>query len=297
MKFVNPQYLVETDWLAEHLADPDLRIIDCTQYLPGYGDNVEITTISGRENYGRGHIPGAAYVDLLGELSDRSRTGIYAPMPPAEQFAAVMSRIGVGDGTRVVLYDDFLGMYAARVWWMLRAFGFDNAAVLNGGWKKWTSEGRPVSTEPATYPPATFVPRPQPELIASKEDVLAAIPDEDVTIVNALLEPEYTGDPAFPHHYGRPGHIPRSVNVPFATVVDMAGDTRFAPADDLRQRFADAGALDSERVITYCGGGIAASQTALLLTLLGQENVALYDGSMTEWGADPTLPLVTGASP
>jgi thiosulfate/3-mercaptopyruvate sulfurtransferase len=297
MTFVNSQYLVETDWLAEHLADPDLRIIDCTQYLPGYGDTVEITTISGRENYERGHIPGAAYVDLLGELSDRTRTGIYAPMPPAEQFAAVMSRIGVGDGTRVVLYDDFLGMYAARVWWMLRAFGFDNAAVLNGGWRKWTSEGRPVSTEPATYSPATFVPRPRPELIASKEDVLAAIPDEDVTIINALLEPEYTGDPAFPHHYGRPGHIPSSVNVPFATVVDMAGDTRFAPADELRQRFADAGALDRERVITYCGGGIAASQTALLLTLLGQEHVALYDGSMTEWGADPTLPLVTGAAP
>ena len=141
------------------------------------------------------------------------------------------------------------------------------------------------------------MPRPRPELIASKEDVLAAIPDEDVTIINALLEPEYTGDPAFPHHYGRPGHIPSSVNVPFASVVDMAGDTRFVPADELRQRFADAGALDSERVITYCGGGIAASQTAYLLTLLGQENVALYDGSMTEWGADPTLPLVTGAAP
>jgi thiosulfate/3-mercaptopyruvate sulfurtransferase len=297
MTFVNPQYLVETDWLAEHLADAELRIIDCTQYLPGYGDTVAITTISGRENYERGHIPGAAYVDLLGELSDRTRTGTYAPMPPAEQFAAVMSRIGVGEGTRVVLYDDFLGMYAARVWWMLRAFGFDEAAVLNGGWRKWTSEGRPVSTEPATYPPATFVPRLRPELIADKENVLAAIPDEDVTIINALLEPEYTGDPAFPHHYGRPGHIPSSVNVPFATVVDMAGDTRFAPADELRQRFADAGGLDSERVITYCGGAIAASQTALLLTLLGQEHVALYDGSMTEWGADPTLPLVTGAAP
>ena len=97
--------------------------------------------MGGRENYAQGHIPGAAYVDLLGELSDRDRQGIYAPMPPAEQFAAVMSRIGVGEGTRVVLYDDFLGMYAARVWWMLRAFGFDDAAVLNGGWQKWTARG------------------------------------------------------------------------------------------------------------------------------------------------------------
>jgi thiosulfate/3-mercaptopyruvate sulfurtransferase len=297
MTFVNRQYLVETDWLAAHLDDPELRIVDCTQYLPGYTDDVAITTVSGRDNYAQGHIPGAAYVDLLGELSDRTRQGVYAPMPPAEQFAAVMGRIGVGEGTRAVLYDDFLGMYAARVWWMLRAFGFDNAAVLNGGWQKWKREGQPVSTESATYPPATFTPRPRPERIADKDEVLAAIPDEDVTIVNALLEPEYTGDPAFPQHYGRPGHIPRSVNVPFAAVVDVSGDTSFVSEDDLRRRFADAGALTSERVITYCGGGIAASQTAYLLTLLGQENVALYDGSMTEWGADPNLPLVTGAAP
>ena len=302
MTFANTRYLVETDWLAVHLDDPELRIIDCTQYLLDYGEKVEITTVSGREHYAQRHIPGAAYVDLLADLTDRTRPGIYAPMPPAAQFAEVMSRIGVGEGARVVLYDDFLGMYAARIWWMLRAFGFDNAAVLNGGWRKWEGEGRPVSTEPAAYPPANFVLRPRPELIADKEDVLAAIGDRSVSIVNALLEPEYTGDPAFPHHYGRPGHIrpghiPSSVNVPFAAVVEMNGDTRFVPADELRGRFAAAGALDSERVLTYCGGGIAASQTAFLLTLLGQGNVAVYDGSLTEWAADPALPLVTGAAP
>jgi thiosulfate/3-mercaptopyruvate sulfurtransferase len=302
MTFVNPQYLIETDWLAAHLADPELRILDCTQYLPGYTENVAVTTVSGRANHEEGHIPGAAYVDLLADLTDRDRQGIYAPMPRPEQFAAVMERIGVGEGTRVVLYDDFLGMYAARVWWMLRVFGFDRAAVLNGGWAKWTSEGRPVSTEPAAYPPTTFVPRPRPELIASKEDVLAAIGNLGVCIINALLEPEYTGDPGFPHHYGppgqtRPGHIPRSVNVPFISVVDLSANTAFIPADGLHQRFADAGALGSERVITYCGGGIAASQTAYLLTLLGHANVALYDGSLTEWAADPSLPLVTGATP
>jgi thiosulfate/3-mercaptopyruvate sulfurtransferase len=152
MSFVNRQYLVETDWLASHLNDPDLRIADCTQYLPNYGDKVEITTVSGRENYTKGHIPGAVYVDLLGELTDHTKQGAYAPMPSADQFAAVMSRIGIGDGTRAVLYDDFLGMWAARIWWMLRAFGFDDAAVLNGGLPKWKAEGRPLSSEPANVP-------------------------------------------------------------------------------------------------------------------------------------------------
>jgi thiosulfate/3-mercaptopyruvate sulfurtransferase len=297
MSFVNRQYLVETDWLADHLQDPVLRVVDCTQYLPSYGEKVEIKTVSGRENYTKGHIPGAVYVDLLGELTDRTKQGAYAPMPPADQFAAVMSRIGIGDGTRAVLYDDFLGMWAARIWWMLRAFGFDDAAVLNGGLQKWRSEGRPLSTEPATYPPAAFIPRPRPELMASKGDVLAAIEDKNVCIVNALLEPEYTGDPAFPQHYGRSGHIPRSVNVPFTAVVDMNANNQFVSADDLRKRFADAGALTSDRVITYCGGAIAASQAAFLLTLLGKDTVAVYNGSMMEWGADPNLPLVTGATP
>jgi thiosulfate/3-mercaptopyruvate sulfurtransferase len=297
MTFVNRQYLVETDWLESHLDDPGLRILDCTQYLPGYFDDVEIATISGREHYDQGHIPGAAYVDLLADLADRDRQGVYAPMPPAEQFADVMGGLGVGANTLVVLYDDFLGMFATRIWWMLRAFGFDNAAVLNGGWQKWTNEDRPVSTEPASYPAATFVARPRPELIASKEEVLAAIQDGSVCTVNALTEQEYSGDPAFPHHYGRPGHIPGSVNVPFVSIVDMQSSTEYVPASEIRKRFEDAGALDRERVITYCGGGIAASQAAHLLTLLGVENVALYNGSLTEWAADPSLPLVTGAAP
>ena len=296
MTFAQPQYLVETDWLAGHLDDPDLRIIDCTSYLPDYFESVEVTKQSGRENHEQGHIPGAVYVDLIHDLSAPDRPDIMYPMPPAEQFAAVMSQLGVGEGTRVILYDGFLNMWSTRVWWMLRSFGFDQAAVLNGGWQKWTAEGRPVSTEPGSYPPAKFVARPRPELIATKAEVLAAIDDEEARLINALSAAEHTGDPDFPHHYTRPGHIPGSANVPFTGVIDLEGTSAYLDPEQLRAQYEAAGGLDDAKIITYCGGGIAASQAAFLLTLLGADNVALYDGSLTEWGADPSLPMDTGTS-
>lgn len=296
MTFVNPHYLVDTDWLAEHLGDPGLRIIDCTMYYPDDPEVADTTTVSGRANYALGHIPGAVYVDLLEDLSDPEQPEQYAPLPQAGQFAAVMSRLGVGDATRVVLYDDFLGIFATRVWWMLRVFGFDDAAVLNCGWLKWKSEGRVVSTEAARYPPATFVARPRPELVASKHDVLAAMGNARVCLLNALPEHEFTGDPAYPAYYGRHGHIPGSVNVPFDQMLDLRSGNRYIAPEAIREAFASTGALDSERVIAYCGGGVAASQAAYLLALLGAENVALYDGSLIEWAADPDLPLVVTAT-
>jgi thiosulfate/3-mercaptopyruvate sulfurtransferase len=291
----NPDLLVDTAWLAAHLGEPGLRVYDCTTHLiPDPVSTFRAQTA--RPDWERGHVPGAGYLDLTTDLSDSS-SGLRFTFPPPAQFARAMSAAGVGPGTRVVLYAGGSSMWATRVWWMLRAFGFEDAAVLNGGWAKWKSEGQVVSTEPSHYPPATFIPRPRPELIAGKEDVLAAIEDERVCLINALSEPEYTGDPDFPHHYGRPGHIPGSVNVPFVSVVDMAANNQLIAPQALRKQFENAGALDCERVITYCGGGIASSQTAFLLTLLGAENVAVYDGSLTEWSADPTLPLVTGSTP
>jgi thiosulfate/3-mercaptopyruvate sulfurtransferase len=203
-----------------------------------------------------------------------------------------MSRHGVGEGTRVVLYDDMLNIWAARVWWMLRAFGFDDAAVLNGGWRQWTREGRPVSTAPPRYPPARFVARPRPELIATKDEVLAGIGSEATCLVNALDPEEYAG--RGPVRYGRPGHIPSSVNLSFLSVVDPETHT-YLPSEQLREQCTRVGALRKDRVITYCGGAIAASSAALVLTLLGVGDVAVYDGSLTEWAADPTLPLTTGA--
>lgn len=272
--------LVETDWLAAHLEDPDLRILDCSVVFrpPDAGGDGPAT---GREAWESGHIPGSVHADLAGELSDRS-SDLRFMMPPAEEFAAAMGRYGVGDDTRVVLYDRAGHMWATRVWWMLRAIGFDNAAVLNGGWTKWTAEGRPTSTEPSAYPEATLTARPRPQLFVGRDEVLSSIEDEATCILNALGAEQHDD-----------GHIPSSVNIPAASLVDP--DTNaYLPLEVLRERFDGVGATDGERVITYCGGGIAASSDAFVLHLLGAENVAIYDASMSEWGADPALPIERG---
>jgi thiosulfate/3-mercaptopyruvate sulfurtransferase len=290
MTFAHPEYLVETAWLADHLDDPGLRVLECTvdlhpaPELPG-GFRVE----SGRTRWAAGHIPGAGFVDLHEELSDRT-SPLRFMMPPAAQFAEALSRHGVGDGVRVVLYDRFVNMWAARLWWMLRAFGFDQAAVLNGGWKKWTGEGRAGTTDPGERPARHFVARPRPELIADKAAVLAGIGDGATCVLNALTEEQHRGGGV---NYGRPGRIRQSVNVPARDLVDPETHA-YLPADALRRKFETVGALTASRVITYCGGGIAASSDAFALALLGRENVAVYDASLSEWARDPALPMEQG---
>ena len=295
MTFADQRYLVETDWLDAHLGDGDLRILDCTVFRRDT-DQVDEqgrlirTTESGRAAWAKGHIPCAVFADLIEELSDTTSPLLFT-MPPAEQFAEAMSRYGVGQGTQVVCYDAAGSQWAAGVWWMLRAFGFDHAAVLNGGWQKWTLEGRPVSTDPPSYPPGRFEPKPRPELIATKDEVLAAIQRGDTCLINALMPDLHRGEGPSP--YGRPGHIPSSVNVPAGRIVDPATGA-YLPLDQLRAAFESVGATGAERVIAYCGGGIAASSDALVLTLLGVDNVAVYDGSLSEWAADESLPMEVG---
>jgi len=191
----------------------------------------------------------------------------------------------------VVLYDRAVNMWAARVWWMLRAVGFDRAAVLNGGWKKWTLEGRLTSTAPCVYPPARFVARPRPDLFVGKDAVLAGLGARATCVLNALSEEQHRGTGGVA--YGRPGRIAGSGNVPARALVDPATHAYLEP-DVLRRRFADAGALEAGRVITYCGGGIAASSDAFILALLGHDRVSVYDASLSEWARDPSLPMETG---
>ena len=210
-----PDWLVQTDWLEAHLDDPGLRIFDCTMKLvpdPKATYQVE----DARADWEKAHVPGAGYLDLQGELSDPT-TKLRFMLPAADRFAEAMSRHGVGPGSRVVLYSAGAIFWATRIFWMLRAFGFDDAAVLDGGWKKWQLEGRLVSTNPPQHPPARFVARPRPELFVDKERGLAAIADERTCILNSLGRDQHTGES--PVHYGRPGRIPSSVVVPAMELV------------------------------------------------------------------------------
>lgn len=277
------QHLVETDWLAEHLADPHLRILDCSIVYQAGRYEMDYN------GWAQGHIPRSALADLVNDLSDATSPFLFM-MPPPVQFVEAMSRYGVGEGTQVVLYDRSINIWAARVWWILRAMGFDDAAVLNGGWRKWTLEERPISTDPPAYPPANFVASPRPQLMVDKNEVLAVIGDGRTCLLNALPAEEHIGAVT---RYQRPGRIPASINVPAASIVDPLTHA-YLPMEQLRARFAGAGVLSRERVITYCGGGITASSDAFILTLLGVENVAVYDGSLSEWTADDALPMEVG---
>jgi thiosulfate/3-mercaptopyruvate sulfurtransferase len=281
--------LVSTDWLADNLRDPDLRIFDATVHLrpatPG-----PYAVESGRADYGAAHIPGAAFADLTGELSDAS-SGLNFTMPSAEAFAAAMGRLGVRRGVRVVAYATTTPMWATRLWWMLRACGFDDAAVLDGGFAKWTAEGRPTEAGERRYPPAELSLTARPGAWADKAEVLAAIGDGAVCTINALSPSVHAGEGST--NYGRRGHIAGSRNVPYAAL--LRADGTYQDDMALRALFEGVGATGRSRVICYCGGGISATMDALALTRIGHTDVAVYDGSMAEWVRDPSLPMETGA--
>ena len=291
--FAHPEFLIETEELAARLGEPDLVIFDSTTHLIP-DPKITYTVKPGCEDFEKGHIPGAQFVDLQADLSDN--TGRYGKlrfmMPDAAAFAAAMGRFGVGEKSRVVCYSTTAPQWAARVWWMLRNYGFDNAAVLNGGFQKWAREGRPVETGPAAARPAAdFVVREDRKLMVGKETVKGAVGNALTCTINALSREQHTGSGG--NVYGRVGRIAQSVNVPAATLLDPATGA-FLPAAQLREKFAAVGAFDKPRVITYCGGGIAASADALALVMLGHPDVRLYDASMSEWSNDPSLPMETG---
>lgn len=291
--YKHSKYLVETDWLESHLDDSNLLIFDCTVSAhpnPDKSARFPFVFTNGITNFGEGHIPGAGFLDLLGNLSDRTSELPFL-MPPEHQLASAFANAGISDDSRVVLYGTTDPIWPARVWWMLRSLGFDNATILNGGWQKWRAEERPTSSKGCTYSPGLFTARARPGCFASKENVLAAIGKKDVCTINALPSMIYSGEggPVF----GRKGRIAGSVNVPFSSLHDPDTGAYF-PADQLQEKFQTVGVDDAVEIIVYCGSGIAASDDAFALALLGYDNVTVYDKSMAEWGYDASLPMEDG---
>ncbi len=278
--------LVSVDWLADHLQSTNVRVFDCTVLLSPDPNGSGTLAENGRSTYEAGHIPTSGFLDLLSDFADLDSPFRFT-LPSADQFARKVGELGVSDTSTVVLYDRRGTMWAARAWMMFNAFSFrGQVAVLDGGQQAWTASGRGLSTDLPTYPPADCSAELRPGFFTDKHDVL----NGGACVVNALSAQQHRGETGSAH-YGRHGRIAGSSNVPFDSVIDPAtGHLR--SIDELRSVFGAV--IDDRRVITYCGGGIAASLDAFALHLIGRHDVSVYDASLMEWSTDPSLPMEVG---
>jgi len=280
------QSLVSTDWLSEHLDDPDLVVLDCTNYAELEADGQNYKTTSGRKCWSREHIPRSGHADFTGGLAGDA-TQYRNTLPDPEQFAAAMGNLGVGDESRVVLYDSVSSMWAARVWWMLRWIGFDNAAVLDGGWLSWKAESRRTTSGPCKHTRARLTPRVRPELFITKSAIKEALGIRSTCLVDALSEAQFYGRES---NLGLSGHIPGAVNIPATSLIDPKTG-RYLPLAILAECFT---CDPDQRTIVYCGSGIAAASDAFTMIRLGFEDIAIYMPGLQEWVCDDDAPLVNG---
>ncbi|GFE48981.1 sulfurtransferase [Roseobacter cerasinus] len=279
----DPKTLVSTTWLAQHLKDPDLRVLDASWYLPTDGRDP-------KAEYDAAHIPGARFFDI-DEIADH-RSDLPHMAPPVEKFMSRMRAMGVGDGHQVVIYDGAGLLSAARVWWLFRLMGQENVAVLDGGFPKWQAEDLPIEDMPPVIRDRHMTVRFQNHLVRDVTQVSAASKLKDPQIVDARAAARFRGDAPEPREGLRAGHVPGSRNLPFTELLN--DDKTMKSPDACRAVFETAGVDLGKPIITSCGSGVTAAILALALERMGHTQWSLYDGSWAEWGMFPTVPVATG---
>lgn len=270
--------LCSTEWLAAHLED--VRVVDANWYMPDDPRNAE-------NDYLAEHIPGAVYFDI-DAIADQA-SDLPHMMPTPDQFARQVGALGIGNDTMVVVYDHNGMLSSPRVWWMLRAMGHDKVMVLDGGLLKWKAEGRALESGPVTPAPTTFAAAPRPHIMRNFDDVMGIVRDNSARMVDARSRTRFIGEEREPRAGVRGGHMPGAANVPWRTTMTDAGTMK--SDDELRVLFSDAGVDLKAPIVTTCGSGISAAILMLALERIGATQVALYDGSWTEWGGRPEAPV------
>lgn len=275
MEYARPELLAEPEWLAGHLDDPEVRVIDCARL----------------EAYRRAHIPGAVHLPVHYYLKEPGPPGeeFGTFVMPPESFAQLMGSLGVGEDTLVVAYDDNNGLLAARLWWVLKYYGHTRAKVLNGGWHRWLTEGRPITFHATRPEPRPFVARPNPAVVADAEFLLQHYDDPRWCVLDARSDEEWDG--RNDRGNKRRGHVPGARHLEWVRFVSRDDRRVFLPADELRRLLDEAGVPPNVPVVTYCQGGIRAAHAAFVLELLGYEEVRVYDGSMSDWANREDTPL------
>ncbi len=282
--------LVTTSWLADHLNDSNVRVIDTRWYL--------LQPTKGENDYHNAHIPNALYLSVDRHLSAQpladAKTGRH-PLPDNEAFAETMSHAGIGATTHVVVYDDADGGQSARLWWLLRYFGHDNVSLLDGGLTQWVAEGRPLTAHIPAFPRAEFQAEPNPGMVVTKQEMIAATKNPHALILDARAPERYQGitEPID----ARAGHIPGARNAPLAGNLRGGDDFRFNESSALRAHYDQYGANGADEIIAYCGSGVNGAADLFALHLAGYDNTRLYAGSFSEWSRDPDLPIITGTEP
>lgn len=276
MNYARPELLVEPEWVAEHANDPNVRIIDCAVL----------------EAYRRAHIPGAVHLPVHYYIKEDDPAGsdhgtFVMKMP---QFEELMGKLGVSNDTLVVTYDDNNALVASRLWWVLNFYGHTNVKVLNGGWHRWLTEGRPVTFHSTRAPKATFKASPVEDIHASADDLLATYQDSNCQVLDVRTDAEWEG--TNDRGNKRAGHVPNARHLEWVRFVEQDDSRKFLPADQIQKLLNEAGVSAVKPTITYCQGGIRAAHAAFVLTLLGQNNVRVYDGSMRDWANREDTPLV-----